>query len=124
MKSKYFTRKEFKCKCGECGFDSVDVDLLNLLEAVREYFDSPVTINSACRCMSHNEKIQKENNSKYVKFSSKSQHLYGKAADIVIKNVTPERVQDYLDTKYPNSKGLGYYNSFTHIDVRQDRKRW
>jgi len=114
MKSEYFTREEFACKCG-CGYATVDVDLLVVLEDVRTYFDSPVTINSACRCVSHNHSVGG---------STKSKHLQGLASDIVVRDVNPERVYDYLYNKYPNSKGLGSYDTFTHIDVRSYKSRW
>ena len=114
MKSKYFRRKEFECSCG-CGFNTVDVDLLDVVEDVREHFDTPVTINSACRCVSHNHSVGG---------SAKSKHLLGIAADIVVLDVSPERVYNYLDNKYPNSKGLGSYSNFTHIDVRDTKARW
>jgi len=84
MKSKYFKREEFACSCG-CGFSSVDVELLEVLEDVREHFDSPVTINSACRCETHNKTVGGSNN---------SMHTKGMAVDIVVSDVTPERVQD------------------------------
>ena len=115
MDSIFFTRSEFKCKCGNCDFDAVDIELLHVLEDMRDHFDSPITINSACRCKEHNESIGG---------GTKSQHLYGKAADIVVRDVMPNEVHYYLTTKYPNSKGIGNYNSFTHIDVRKHKARW
>ena len=114
MKSEYFKREEFACKCG-CGFTTVDVDLLEVLEDVRQNFDSPVNITSACRCTNHNTSVGGE---------VKSKHLFGLACDIQVNNVTPKRVQDYLLNKYPNSKGIGSYETFTHIDVRDGKARW
>lgn len=114
MKSEYFKREEFACKCG-CGFATVDIDLLTVLEDVRETFDAPLTITSACRCVSHNHAVGG---------SSKSKHKLGIAADIIVLGVSPERVYNYLDNKYPNSKGLGSYGSFTHVDVRLNKTRW
>ena len=112
--SKYFKRKEFACKCG-CGFDTVDVDLLRVLEDVREWFNSPVSINSACRCTTHNKKVGGRES---------SQHLKGRASDIVVKGITPEEVYEYIDSKYIDTLGLGSYNTFTHIDSRSYKARW
>ena len=114
MKSKYFKREEFACGCA-CGFDVVDIELLKALEDIREHFDSPVTINSACRCEKYNAIIGGR---------PSSQHRFGKACDIIVKDITPERVQDYVMGKYPNSKGIGIYSTFTHIDVRENKARW
>lgn len=114
MVSKHFKRPEFACKCG-CGFAVVDVELLAILEDVRNHFDSPVIINSACRCESHN---------KAVGGASGSKHKLGIAADIVVKGVSPDKVYSYLDAQSPNTHGIGRYNSFTHIDVRSTYSRW
>lgn len=114
MNSPYFKREEFACKCG-CGFDTVDTELLDILDDVREYFNAPVTINSACRCEKHNEEVGG---------SKGSQHKLGRAADIVVRGKTPEEVHDYLDSKYPDSYGLGRYSTFTHIDSRDNKARW
>lgn len=114
MLSKHFNRSEFACKCG-CGFDTIDAATLEILEAVREHFDSPVVVNSAARCASHN---------KAVGGSPNSQHLYGRAADIVVKGVAPKDVHRWIDANHP-SASLGLYNSFVHVDTRTNGPaRW
>lgn len=112
--SKYFDRDEFECGCG-CGYDTVDSELLDVLEDVRVRFDAPVIINSACRCTTHND---------YVGGKPSSQHLKGRAADIAVKGVDPTEVYQYLSMKYPNEYGLGKYKTFTHIDTRNFKARW
>jgi uncharacterized protein YcbK (DUF882 family) len=107
-----FTRSEFACKCG-CGFDDVDLRLVKMLQQVREFFDAPVTVTSGCRCPSHN---QAEGG------SPRSQHLHGRAADFRVRNVSPGVVYEYCVQLDPG--GLGYYATFTHIDVREGRARW
>ena len=88
--SEYFDRSEFECNCGECNCDSVDVELLAVLNDVRIHFGSPVTINSAHRCFVHNMNVGG---------SEHSYHLSGRAADIVVAGVLPEVVQNYLEQK-------------------------
>lgn len=112
--SEHFNRSEFACNCG-CGFDTVDAELLRVLEDLRNHFKEPVHINSGCRCRKHNIE---------VKGSEKSQHLTGRAADIVVKNHPPEDVQYYLQMEYPDRYGIGTYRNFTHIDTRGYRVRW
>lgn len=114
MISKYFKRSEFSCRCG-CGQDTVDAELLVILEDVREHFGKPVIINSANRCPTHNKKVGG---------AAKSVHLTGKAADIVVKGVEPSKVHAYLTNKYPDSYGIGKYNTFTHVDSRGYKSRW
>lgn len=114
MLNKFFKRSEFACKC-KCGFSVVDVDLLNVLTMVREYFNSPVTINSACRCESHNKSVGGADGSK---------HKLGIAADIAVKGVKPSDVYECLCAAFPDKYGIGNYNSFTHIDIRDKKARW
>ncbi|EJV6228549.1 DUF882 domain-containing protein [Salmonella enterica] len=114
MISKYFKRKEFACKCG-CGQDTVDAELLAILEDVREHFGKPVIINSANRCPAHNKRVGG---------ASKSVHLTGKAADIVVKGVAPDIVHAYLTAKYSGKYGIGKYKTFTHVDSRSKESRW
>lgn len=116
--SKHFDRSEFACRCG-CGFDTVDVDLARVLEDLREKADSPIRITSGCRCKIHN---------KAIGGSDFSMHMWGKAADIVVDNMTPSAVYDYLDEKYPDKYGIGLYQrgvgGWVHIDVRPSKSRW
>ena len=115
MNSSYFKRKEFACKCG-CGFATVDTDLLDVLENVREYFGSPVTLNSACRCDAHNRAEGGVEGSK---------HKLGIAADIVVKDFEPKEVADYVEKLIGDKGGLGRYKTFTHVDVRSGKaERW
>lgn len=110
----HFSRSEFACRCG-CGFDTVDHELIGVLEALRDRFGATVSINSGCRCATHN---QAEGG------SPKSQHLLGKAADVVVTGVLADKVADYLESAYPDKYGIGRYKGRTHIDVRAAKSRW
>ena len=112
--SKNFQRHEFACKCG-CGFDTVDAELLFVLQDARDFFKRPITINSAARCPVWNAMVGGK---------PKSQHLFGKAADITIHRVLIKEIYEYFDDKYPDAFGIGLYPSFVHIDVRRGPKRW
>jgi len=117
-----FNREEFRCKgtnCDDkgnnCGFATVDVELLAVLENLRSTYHHPIKINSACRCPKHNKDVGGEENSK---------HMQGIAADIVVIGVSPAKVYQYLSGKYPGKYGLGSYPSWVHIDVRPTQARW
>jgi uncharacterized protein YcbK (DUF882 family) len=114
MLSEHFKRSEFACKCG-CGFDTVDYELLVVLEDVREWANNIVHINSGCRCEQCNA---------YIGGSSGSQHMEPRAGDIVVRGRTPREVYEYLDERYPNKYGIGSYETFTHIDTRVNKARW
>lgn len=109
-----FSQSEFACEC-ECGFDDVSLELVEVLQEMRDTLEEPITINSACRCPEHNAEVGG---------AKRSQHLLGTAADIVVKGCTPAFIYEYLDNKYPDTYGVGKYKSFTHIDVRNTKGRW
>ncbi len=109
--NQYFNRSEFTCKCG-CGFNTVDTKLLEVITSVRKHFGQPVTITSGCRCLVYN---------RAVGGTKTSQHLLGRAADIQVRHIAPNAVQEFLaDTP----GGLGRYATFTHIDSRSTKERW
>lgn len=112
--AKYFKRSEFSCRCS-CGQDTVDAELLHILDTMRAVFDTPITINSGNRCFNHNHQIGG---------SPRSQHLLGKAADIKLRDVDPQTVYNYLTSTFLNKYGIGNYETFTHIDVRATKSRW
>ena len=112
--SSHFYRKEFACKCG-CGGDTVDVELLRVLDQLRMRWMAPVIITSGYRCAAHNAKVGG---------APDSQHLVGKAADIAVRGISAETIADYLDDQYPGRYGIGRYPTWTHIDVREREARW
>ena len=112
--SKNFKSNEFDCKGkGCCAVTKIDRDLIILLQQIRNHFNAPVIINSGYRCKAHN---------KAVGGAAVSQHLKGKAADIVVKGVAANKVARYCDEI--GVKGLGYYLTFTHVDTRAHKARW
>tara|TARA_R110000803_G_scaffold174446_1_gene237047 strand:+ start:93 stop:446 length:354 start_codon:yes stop_codon:yes gene_type:complete len=113
--SRNFSRYEFKCDCNKCECDTVDVELLEVLQATADYFDAAVTITSGHRCVDWNKSIGG---------ADKSFHLYGRAADIVVDQVHPSTVQDYLLRVYDGQYGIGKYKNFTHLDTRTNSARW
>ena len=108
-----FRVKEFACTDGSDPV-FIDAELVAVLQKIREHFGKPVTITSAYRTPTRN---------KEVGGTTYSQHLYGKAADIKISGVTPQKVAQYAETLLDNG-GIGIYNTFTHIDVRSTKSRW
>ena len=109
-----FNRSEFECSCG-CGGDTVDAATLEALEAVRQHYDAPVTINSAYRCLFYNR-------SDVVGSNDNSQHPKGRAVDFTVAGVLPADVYVYCDSL--GLGGVGKYDDFTHIDTRDGYARW
>ena len=71
--TKNFTKSEFECPCG-CGQQSVDTELAEKLQLIRDKVNRPLKITSGYRCITHNA-------SKAVGGSPNSKHRYGMAAD-------------------------------------------
>lgn len=115
--SKNFKVREFRCKDGSDPI-FIDSELVEVLQKIRTHFGKAVNINSAFRTASHNAK--QKNASHY------SQHLYGRAADIWIADVSVDTLAAYIETLLPNRGGIGrYYNDkFVHVDVRTAKSRW
>lgn len=108
-----FSRHEFACECG-CGFDDISLELVEKLQELRDYFDARVDVTSGCRCPVHNTRVGG---------AKHSRHLAGDAADIVVDNVHPDLVAELADQL--GFKGVGWYNTFTHVDTRPGRRaRW
>ena len=120
--TKNFSLSEFDCKDGTEMPSELLPNVLELAESLqelREMLNSPIRINSAYRSLEHNTKIGGSTN---------SQHLFGKAADIVVKGKTPSQVATMIKLLILEGKmkqgGIGVYDNFTHYDVRGHKARW
>jgi len=110
--TKNFSIDEFRCKgTGKLPSGGMDNQLLLKLEELRYRLGGkPVIINSGYRTPEHNRKVGGAAN---------SQHLYGRAADIVVKGVSPSKVYQEADKLF---NGVGKYPTFTHVDTRPGKK--
>ena len=111
--SDHFSSSEFDCHCSRksCTETRISNDLIVALEHKRKAWVKPIRILSGFRCKQHN---------KSVGGATSSQHLQGRAADIVVEGKTPSEVADLCE----DMPGLGRYSTFTHIDTRAKRSRW
>ena len=109
-----FAVKEFACKDGS---DAVLVAprLVMVLQSLRSHFCAAVTINSGYRTPQYNARVGGVTD---------SQPCYGTAADIVVRGKTPAQVAAYARQLMPDWGGVGVYDSFCHIDVREAKADW
>lgn len=111
--SKNFKYTEVQCKCGKCQLQTIDFDIIKYAQLIRDYFNKPVVINSGFRCYPHN---------KVVGGAMHSQHRYGKALDIKVKDTPPARVAKFAELI--GIKGIGLYSWGCHIDTRKNKSYW
>jgi len=111
--SDHFSRSEFRCKCQNCGRDTVDTELLMLCEIVRHVEGGPVAVTSGHRCRAHNKRV---GGAQPMGANPGSQHLYGRAADLIVSS--PAEVYAYLCRRFPDKYGFGLYDRWVHVDSR------
>lgn len=101
-----FKVKEFKCKDGTNGI-LIDYELVCLLQYIRDIVKKPLIINSGYRTASYNKKVGGAKN---------SYHIKGRAFDVSGADVS------YLcNIAYSiGIKGIIKYNTFVHIDSRDN----
>ena len=117
-----FNKEEFDCADGTQMpievFNNV-IELAESLEVLRAHFNAPITINSAWRTATYNRQAGGAVN---------SQHLSGKASDVVVSGVPPEEVANaiefLIECGLMKEGGVGRYDTFTHYDIRGTKARW
>ena len=117
-----FKLSEFNSKDGSIMPEDVMHNAIKLacnLERLRNVLKAPITINSGYRSPSHNKAVGGAKN---------SQHLTGKAADIVVAGFDPILVKETIEQLIQDGEmlqgGLKAYNSFVHYDIRGQKARW
>ena len=123
--TKNFNKAEFDCSCN-CEMPKevlINIQkLANQLQILRNKVGVSVKINSAYRCVKHNANLKPKPGAK------NSQHILGKAADIVISGFKASKTFDLISELINEGDmlqgGLGAYNSFTHYDIRKTKARW
>ena len=126
--SKDFSMYEFDCHDGTQVPDQYKTNVLRLvnevLQPLRDITGSPIHVHSGYRTVSYNRACGGV---------ARSQHLVAKAADLSIDGMEPDDVNKLAfgfmaarHTFYKSGGGVGWYNTFTHVDIRDgiDLKRW
>ena len=105
--------EEFQCKCGKCSATVHDEALSFGLQKIRTHFGSPMIISSGYRCPTHNTNVGG---------SSKSYHVKGMAADIVMPGVNVSEICAYAESI--GFYGIGMYDDgYVHLDTRPKEKK-
>lgn len=124
---KYFSEKEFWCKCNQCQKGDADLDIPeggmigsvsenikalveNVLDPLREKYGKPIVVNSGYRCPRHNMAVGGVTN---------SQHMKGEAADITAGS--PEENKRLAEIIKQNGKWdqMIVYPTFVHVSWKR-----
>ena len=81
----YFNYGEFTCHCG-CGYNTIDIRLVKILDDIRKHFGKPAIITSGVRCEKHNREVGGVNG---------SWHTKRKAADFYINGISSSELNRY-----------------------------
>jgi len=115
--TEHFTYNDFKCPC---------CDLLKLsgrfylhvekLEVIRQKYDKKLIINSGYRCSNHNKRVGGVADSQHLIFATDFRPLgiYTMEDLDLLANLAEEE----------GFAGIGRYNTFNHIDLRQQPAAW
>lgn len=106
----YFKYGEFTCHCG-CGYNTVDIRLVKILDDIRKHYGKPAIITSGVRCEKHNKEVGGVSN---------SWHIRRKAADFYINGVSSSELNRYCSIL--KEQGLLRYcyaidSGAVHIDI-------
>jgi uncharacterized protein YcbK (DUF882 family) len=117
--SEHFNHKDFVCRCDACKGKEykIHLGLVGILEQVWEHFQRSIKVIQGFRCEAENEKEGKP---------QKSFHLLGKAVHIIVENVAPATLIEYLRT-LPDVHGIGFNvdDGSVHVDARrEERVEW
>lgn len=106
--SEHFKAKEFACK-DNSPIAFIDTHIIDLLEAIRNYYNSPVIINSGYRTYTWN---------KAVGGAKHSYHMKGMAADIYVKGVSNKDVAKKASELLGKKGGVICHTNYVHVDIR------
>ncbi len=134
--TKNFTQHELRSRSLERGFSdgiedfNLDDDIIECLQIIRDYYGIPITVSSTGRSPKHNASLKGS--------ATNSQHLYknGTAIDFSFVGMKTKGTKGYeaaihythqmankgelYDLCFEKGlRGVGYYNSFFHIDARK-----
>ena len=114
--SRDFTVDELKCPC--CGACEMDPAFLTRLQTLRDVMNCPLVPVSGYRCQSHNNSLRGS--------GKQSQHLYGRAADIRVRDFDAATRHRLIKTALSlGFTGIGIGKIQLHLDIRPgEGKSW
>lgn len=113
---RYFTREEFRCRCGNyhapyCNGFPVEPDetLVEMVDDIRAHFGRPAHPSSGIRCEQHN--------ADQPRAAANSKHKRGKALDFFIEGVSGETLRAYAAADPRCTYAYVISGNYVHVDV-------
>lgn len=111
---RYFTREEFRCKCGGKFCDGYPAEMqeavVKIADAAREHFGRPAHVISGLRCKRWNA---------HEGGVSNSQHMYGEAIDLRIDSVDSETLRQFVASQQGHRYSYCINDTNVHFDINK-----
>ena len=111
---RYFTREEFKCKCGGMFCDgypaAMQEAVVKIADAARAHFGRPAHVISGLRCRQWNA---------HEGGVANSQHMYGEAIDLRIDGVGSEELRQFVATQPGHRYSYCINRTNVHFDINK-----
>ena len=111
---RYFTRAEFKCKCGGQYCDGYPAEMqeavVKIADAARVHFGKPAHVVSGLRCRKWNA---------HEGGVANSQHMYGEAIDLRIDGVDSETLRQFVSTQPGHRYSYCINSTNVHFDINK-----
>lgn len=111
---RYFTREEFKCKCGGQYCDGYPAEMqeavVKIADAARDHFGKPAHVVSGLRCQQWNA---------HEGGVANSQHMYGEAIDLRIDGVDSETLRQFVSTQPGHRYSYRINSTNVHFDINK-----
>ena len=111
---RYFTRAEFKCKCGGRFCNGYPAEMqeavVKIADAAREHFGKPAYVISGLRCQQWNA---------HEGGVSNSQHMYGEAVDLKVDVVSAGELQAFVSKQPACRYSYCINDTNVHFDINK-----
>ena len=111
---KYFTRAEFKCKCGGRFCNGYPAEMqeavVKIADAARAHFGRPAHVISGLRCKQWNA---------HEGGVANSQHMYGEAIDLRIDGVDSETLRQFVASQPGHRYSYCINSTNVHFDINK-----
>ena len=109
---RYFTREEFRCKCGGQFCDGYPAEMqeavVKIADAARAHFGRPAQVISGLRCKQWNA---------HEGGVETSQHMYGEALDLMIEGVPAEELRKFVASQPGHRYSYCINSTNVHFDI-------